>query len=399
MEEEGKHVSDKEYFDNKRNDKVYLSKQIPHKIPFKNADGNIVETIRPLRYISRIINSSEGHEFVKQGGEIVLRITPGEKQEIVATVYEDTRGISTLKVAKYNREKGTMYKGEFTLIGSEIAKLVGFINSMPYLPIYVNNTQKQQFTDEHLDKYILNKSQALKLLRQFPELVDELFKGNISDSDVVELSKRKESLTIFEKMLGNAESSESDWQKFFEENTWIFGYSLNFVFNAPLEGRKLEQVVAGYSVGGAGKRIDALMARKGAINATCFVEIKKHSTALLSKQYRAECFAISDEVAGGVSQVQKSIQKSIKHLSDKIQMKDDECNPTNEILFNYQPKGYLVIGSLSEFNKENGINEDKYGSFELFRRNLSNPEIITFDELYERAKFIVATSSNNLKIE
>jgi hypothetical protein len=28
-------------------------------------------------------------------------------------------------------------------------------------------------------------------------------------------------------------------------------------------------------------------------------------------------------------------------------------------------------------------------SFELYRRNISPPEIITFDELYERAKFIV----------
>lgn len=397
MEEESNYVSEKEYFDNKRNDKVYLSRQISTKIPSKDADGSIVETIRPLRYISRIINSSEGHEFVKQGGEIVLRITPGEKQEIIATVYEDTRGISTLKVAKYNRAKGTMYNGEFVLTGAEIVKLVGFIHSMSYLPIDVNNTQKQQFKDEYLEKHILNKNQALRLLRQFPELLDELSKGNVSDSEVIELSKRKESLSIFELMLQNAELSESDWQNFFEENTWIFGYSLNFVFNAPLEGRKLEQVVAGYSVGGAGKRIDALMARKGAINATCFVEIKKHNTMLLSKQYRAECFAISDEVAGGVSQVQKSIHKSIKHLSEKIQMKDNDCNPTNETLLNYHPKGYLVIGSLSEFNTENGINEDKYSSFELFRRNLSNPEIITFDELYERAKFIVATSSNNLE--
>ena len=35
------------------------------------------------------------------------------------------------------------------------------------------------------------------------------------------------------------------------------------------------------------------------------------------------------------------------------------------------------------------MNEDKFSSFELFRQNQTNPEIITFDELYERAKFIV----------
>lgn len=44
---------------------------------------------------------------------------------------------------------------------------------------------------------------------------------------------------------------------------------------------------------------------------------------------------------------------------------------------------------LNQFIKEDKVNEDKFSSFELFRRNLFNPEIITFDELYERAKHIL----------
>lgn len=48
-----------------------------------------------------------------------------------------------------------------------------------------------------------------------------------------------------------------------------------------------------------------------------------------------------------------------------------------------------MIGSLEEFRTREGINIDKYRSFELFRRNIARPEIVTFDELYERAKFIV----------
>ena len=44
---------------------------------------------------------------------------------------------------------------------------------------------------------------------------------------------------------------------------------------------------------------------------------------------------------------------------------------------------------MSEFTNEHGVNKDKLRSFELFRKNTTNPEIITFDELYERAKFIV----------
>lgn len=95
---------------------------------------------------------------------------------------------------------------------------------------------------------------------------------------------------------------------------------------------------------------------------------------------------------GGIAQIQKTVQKSIESLSTSIQIKDDESNPVGKPAFNYLPKAYLVIGTLSEFVIDNTMNEEKYSSFELFRRNLSNPEIITFDELYERAKFIVATS-------
>src|ERR1019366_6764613 len=58
----------------------------------------------------------------------------------------------------------------------------------------------------------------------------------------------------------------------------------------------------------------------------------------------------------------------------------------------YHPRSFLVIGSLAQFQTEHGINEDKYSSFELFRRNIASPEIVTFDELYSRATYIVEAS-------
>jgi len=380
-----------EIFNNKRTDKVYVSPQFAHKDFIIDSTGEMQEIIRPIRKISKIITASEGHEYVKQGQEFVIRLTPEERQEIIASVYEDTRNITTLRVAKYNKKTGTLFDGNMVLVGSEIRKLRNFLNSITYLPIDINNKSSQQFTDEFLQQHILSKEQALRLLAQYPDLLNEISKGNLSSSDITELSKRKENLKVFENMLSK-DMTESEWQKFFEANTWIFGYGLNFVFNAPLEGKKLEQYVAGYDVSSSGKRVDALLSRRGLIEATCFVEIKKHNTQLLEKeQYRPECYSVSKEVSGGISQIQKSIQKSLSSLTEKFSQTDNDNNPVKNI-YNYQPKGYLVIGSLSEFYTEKGVNESKYSSFELFRRNLSNPEIITFDELYERAKFIVSTT-------
>lgn len=137
------------------------------------------------------------------------------------------------------------------------------------------------------------------------------------------------------------------------------------------------------------------MKTRGLISNLCFVEIKTHATKLLDDNaYRAGCFAPSKELAGAIAQVQGSVAAAVKNLSDKIYMTDGSGNPTGEEIYNYQPKSFLVIGSLSEFDTEHGINSERLRSFELFRKNTICPEIITFDELFERAKFI---TKNNEK--
>jgi len=69
-----------EYFQNKRTDRTYISKQI------KVAAG---EDTRPGRFISKVIDPAELHRFIKVKDEVVLYITPGERQEIKAFFYED----------------------------------------------------------------------------------------------------------------------------------------------------------------------------------------------------------------------------------------------------------------------------------------------------------------------
>ncbi len=54
-----------------------------------------------------------------------------------------------------------------------------------------------------------------------------------------------------------------------------------------------------------------------------------------------------------------------------------------------QPKTYLVAGSLEQMRGH----DDMVTCFQLFRAALTSPEILTYDELYERAKCIVETIS------
>ena len=126
------------------------------------------------------------------------------------------------------------------------------------------------------------------------------------------------------------------------------------------------------------------------MNSLCFVEIKRHDTPLLAaRPYRPAAWPPSDEVSGAVSQMQATVQAAVENLGRKLVPEDDEGNPTGETLFNVQPRAFLVVGSLDEFHTPAGLNEAKVRSFELYRRNVVRPELLTFDELLARAKFIV----------
>lgn len=58
--------------------------------------------------------------------------------------------------------------------------------------------------------------------------------------------------------------------------------------------------------------------------------------------------------------------------------------------FIVRPRSFLIVGSLSQLLGDGGGPiDDKVHSFELFRRNLHEPEVITFDELLARAEWHV----------
>lgn len=202
---------------------------------------------------------------------------------------------------------------------------------------------------------------------------------------------RNEALSEFELHLQDMDWNEIQWQKFFEKNTWIFGYGLSFKWVQSI-GPKLEQTTTGASVDDAGKRPDGFVQTVAEVATTSFIDIKRPDTELLdSEEYRSEVYPVSYEVAGGVSQIQVTIEKWLKGAyHDTLRQKDSDGYTKSDPIFSYQPKGILVVGSLNQFKKDGLYHESKISSFELFRRQTINPEIITFDELYHRAKHIIS---------
>jgi Domain of unknown function (DUF4263) len=374
---------DRSYFFSRRTDKTIVSKSFP------GGSG------RKLRIASHIVDGQGGLQFALLQDEVVLRKTRSGRYEIKATFLEDDRKITTLTIQKYST-MGPLAREHFSFVGSEIDTLLDFIVGIK--SVQLGDASKLHITDEMLRDIVLNRSQAQRLFSKNEPLFLEIAQREDLTRDLIAVGYRRKQLERFEELLRDAKyfSKEQDrlaarrpedvWQQFFEVNTWIFGYGLSYQFVSGLDGRKLEQIIRGGDVVRGGKRADVLMKTRGLISSLCFVEIKRHDTPLLTvQQYRSE----ASELAGGVAQVQATVQTALETFGRTLSTVTEDGDPTGEFLFNIEPRSCLVIGSLAQFRGEHGINEGKFRSFELYRRNTWRPEILTFDELLERAKFIV----------
>lgn len=216
------------------------------------------------------------------------------------------------------------------------------------------------------------------LVQADPDLVTKLSYARIH-------AERASALGEFEGHL-KLKESEDWWEEFFKRNTWIFGYGLSYKFLTTVQSQPR---YGGMTVTGKGtQKGDFLQRTEGETKFTVIVEIKKPDTDLLgNEEYRNGAHQLGKHLTGGVSQVQANCRKWEKEGSESEENKESFLN---ERIFTVLPKGILAIGHTNQLDSVS-----KRNTFQMFRRNVVNPEIITFDELYERAKFIVESTKEN----
>lgn len=91
-----------------------------------------------------------------------------------------------------------------------------------------------------------------------------------------------------------------------------------------------------------------------------------------------------------MAQVQKTTHKALRNIASDFHKRYSAAGVSlREGIAAIKPRQVLVIGNLKELTDNGDINPEKSLSFELYRKSINDVEIITFDELYERAKFIV----------
>lgn len=360
------------------------------------------------RFAHKILDFNDNEYILSK--EAKIGISYNGKRLLKALFYEDDRRIRKLFLQQFDSAdlpvKNVVKQASFTEI--EVERLYLFLKSIKEVDFPNNHTFNVK--DEELRKMLLDDKQTKKLIIDNFELIQNALENSVTTSDLINYGFRKGQVEIFDNLLYKENyfkeykqeliekqilkidsGDESVWQKFFEKNTWILGYGLEYLFNTELDGKKLEQVTSGANFNSSGKRIDGLLKSQGAINSLCFCELKLSSDNLLKQvknSYRPESWQISDSLSGAIAQVQRTIQKAIFDIKTKTEIIDNQGDLTGEELYLYNPKGFILIGNQNEFIKDEKINPIKYSSFEMFRKNLKNIEILTYDELFQRAKFI-----------
>ena len=270
------------------------------------------------------------------------------------------------KLSERLKELQTLLKEEGVQPGTQEYSVV------PSNALVINDSNKADAIRQLLDKDYGEEIWSA-LVDNNPDIATRLANSRLQEN-------REKVLEIFDSMMKNDDVKESDWQVFFESNTWIFGYGLRYQILSVIQS---QANYGGMNYTGSGQqRGDFLTATEAETKYTCLVEIKKPATNLLQKcQYRNSAWGISSELAGAVSQIQTNCAQ--------WEISDSRSEANQEMLrdiFTVSPKGIVIVGNTKELNTFN-----KRSSFEHFRREIRNPEIITYDELYERARFIVTS--------
>nr|WP_228012633.1 Shedu immune nuclease family protein [Vibrio coralliirubri] len=229
----------------------------------------------------------------------------------------------------------------------------------------------------------------------------------ITTQDLVNTGYRKAQLDIFKKLLysnylpqykhdiGRPETKdETAWQHFFSINQWIFGYGLDYRFQGVLQK---EFHASDTNAGGSeGVIADFLM---GDHRFTTFVELKLPTTPLFgTTKNRAQSWKLSKDLMEAYSQILEQKASGILKIETTRELYADDYSEINQSA--YDSKAVLIVGSwdqIDDVSEPAGIKKMKRKTLELFRRDSRNIEIITYDELLERASFIALNETNTLR--
>lgn len=210
---------------------------------------------------------------------------------------------------------------------------------------------------------------------------EELYQLN-SEIELVSLARLIE---VFKEKM-TKQLSENHWQKFLTANPFV----LRLAFGHPVSIFGEQVSVGGGKFKPSPGKIADYLVRSGLLGNVSLIEIKKPSTRLLDKAaYRGEVYSPSKELAGSVTQILDQRYRLQQEITQKKENEDIRD------IWAYAVQCTVIAGRVPD-----GRHQRK--SLELYRSNLRDVVVVTFDELLEKLSSLhefLSSNSNASTIE
>lgn len=248
-----------------------------------------------------------------------------------------------------------------------------------YSLVNLNNEELIQILDADIElgSDLFNRLLSWTLSHEEPkEVVTRL--TNIDPSNIqrfnVAIGIQSMKIALDEWNTNFTSSDEELWQRLISQHSYI----LEYLFSWPSSIVAGKAYVGGKSVfNKSGSIVDFLIKNSLTRNAA-LIEIKTPATQLLSKEYRNGIFNLSTELTGSLMQV-----LNYKHTLENNYF---QITKGQQDIFNsFDPQCVVIIGNCS-----NELDtHDKKKTFELFRAQMNDVSIITYDELFQKTQNLI----------
>jgi hypothetical protein len=357
---------------------------------------------RPARFVTKVFDCHEWSEPPTDAEEYTVSTSTAGRVQLKLLVAREAGAVKELWLERVTTkvDGSTTLTKILNLKRDDSKRLIDLLLHLGAIP--VEGDGNIRIDDSLLSEILADPEAVEKMYGRNREEFRSLIVEDESASDLIALGHRRSQLNYFHRLLDEPEffsaertrlgaGPERVWQNLFEENPWILGVGLTGHLMTSWDDNKLEQVVLGFSVAGSGKRADALMRTAGSIQYMTFAEIKHHETPLLhGTPYRPGCWSPSGELAGGLVQVQQTVHRASMAIGERLDEIAADGSRTGDATYLLRPRSFLIAGTLEQLRgSQGGVHEEKNRSFELFRRNLNEPEVLTFDEVLARAQWQV----------
>lgn len=230
--------------------------------------------------------------------------------------------------------------------------------------------------------------ELVKLLLQIITQVDSLdsLKNSLKEleqsnvvalTNVINIERLERVLKIIEENIDN--DKEEIWQNIFAENQWI----LSQIFSCPCTIFEEKAYVGGKGISNVGGNVCDFIYQNNLTQNIALIEIKTPCTPLFGSQYRGT-YSLSSDMSGAINQM-------LNYKDNLTKEYYANCYNTSKFFEVLTPKCFLIIGKI------HGLDKTQIAALENYRNSLTNVTIITFDELIQRTKDMVAIFSSEIE--